>query len=362
MSHVTDGELHLVLDGALELVPDERAREVREHLDACGDCARRLEEERRVRERSREILGSDGHAGGSPPPFEELRNRALGGGPAGRTGAGASSGAGSPERRWTPGLRRLAWAASVVLALGVGWYAGSAVPGSGPAGGASPGPELAESDAPATGEASRPGEARQEDATAGALASGREAGVPAETAATTGRAADTGDPEGSVPARAIAGSMAVPGLPVVAVSWESSDGARYPGLRVTQRLPGGDTLVLRYDPAGPEAVATAQADTPSDVAPAARAEAPSAGAPAAAERRAAGAEETEATLEGRSRAPERTDEGARRPEAMADGAPEPARGEDVVVRLRRASWIVEARGPVSADSLRTLLERLPPPE
>lgn len=106
MSHVDEGALHAYLDGALDEYPAAEADRIRSHLDACAECAGRLEEERRVRGDAHAIL-----ALASPevelPGFEELkayveRTRPV------RSPASA--------RLW-----RLGWAASVVLALGTGW-------------------------------------------------------------------------------------------------------------------------------------------------------------------------------------------------------------------------------------------------
>ncbi|MFW6199821.1 MAG: hypothetical protein ACOC8K_04540, partial [Gemmatimonadota bacterium] len=58
MSHLTDGEIHVHLDGAVDLLPARRAAEIREHLFRCEDCQARLEEERRIRDQASGILGS----------------------------------------------------------------------------------------------------------------------------------------------------------------------------------------------------------------------------------------------------------------------------------------------------------------
>lgn len=115
MSHVADGELHAYLDGALDHLAPDRAEWVRSHLEECGACRARLEEERAVLERSTELLAMAAPPEAAPPPFEEIRRRArdleeL-------EGAGGS--AGGPRRRVGP--RALAWAATVVVALGAGW-------------------------------------------------------------------------------------------------------------------------------------------------------------------------------------------------------------------------------------------------
>jgi hypothetical protein len=108
MSHVDEGALHAYLDGALDEYPPAEARGVREHLKDCAECAERLEEERRIRQDASAILGL-----ATPdvdvPSFEELKAYVQATRPT----------VGRPTLR----LYRLGWAASVILALGVGWMA-----------------------------------------------------------------------------------------------------------------------------------------------------------------------------------------------------------------------------------------------
>ena len=40
MSHINKGDIHAYLDGALGAYPEEAARHIREHLDACRDQSR----------------------------------------------------------------------------------------------------------------------------------------------------------------------------------------------------------------------------------------------------------------------------------------------------------------------------------
>src|ERR1700730_4346214 len=99
MSHVDEGTLHAYLDG--ELPPPERAA-LEGHLAQCAPCRATLVEERALLERASALLGSAGPAERAAPPFEQLRR----------------SPRRSPWRVRTP----VAWAASIALALGLGYY------------------------------------------------------------------------------------------------------------------------------------------------------------------------------------------------------------------------------------------------
>jgi hypothetical protein len=100
MSHADDGTLHAYLDGELSAL--ERAG-LETHLAGCAACRARLEEERDLVERAQGLLARAAPPAASLPP----RRRAGGAGIA------------RPLPRWVP----LAWAASVLLALGGGWLA-----------------------------------------------------------------------------------------------------------------------------------------------------------------------------------------------------------------------------------------------
>ena len=112
MSHVDEGTLHAWLDGALDALPAAEAERVRAHLAVCPACAARLEEERAIRQEAADILGAAVPAPGDAPAFEELRALAR----------ARSKSAGAAGR-----ISRMAWAASVVLALGAGWMLRDAV-------------------------------------------------------------------------------------------------------------------------------------------------------------------------------------------------------------------------------------------
>lgn len=106
MSHVDEGALHAYLDGALDEYPAAEAEQIRTHLDACAECAARLEAEREVRTDAHAVL-----ALATPnvalPSLEELRAYVK------RTRPAPS--------RFSARVYRMGWAASVALALGTGW-------------------------------------------------------------------------------------------------------------------------------------------------------------------------------------------------------------------------------------------------
>ncbi len=99
MSHVDEGTLHAFLDG--ELPSSERAT-VEAHLAQCATCRATLAEERALLERASAVLGSARPVERPAPTFEQLRRS-------------------SKRSSWhvrTP----VAWAASIMLALGLGYY------------------------------------------------------------------------------------------------------------------------------------------------------------------------------------------------------------------------------------------------
>jgi hypothetical protein len=97
MSHADDGTLHAYLDG--ELSPVERERLDR-HLADCAACRARLDEERALIGRADALLALAAPPERAAPPLSELRQ---------------------PRPMWVVRYP-LAWAATIVLAFGVGWY------------------------------------------------------------------------------------------------------------------------------------------------------------------------------------------------------------------------------------------------
>lgn len=121
MRHVTDGELHAYLDGSLDHLTVGRGDEVRGHLETCSACRERLQDEEGVRDRAQGLLDLSAPSEIPLPSFEELRARAE------ASESSRLSGSGERAQPLRIGLFRgmpLAWAATVVLALGVGWMGG----------------------------------------------------------------------------------------------------------------------------------------------------------------------------------------------------------------------------------------------
>jgi hypothetical protein len=105
MSHVDEGTLHAYLDA--ELPSAERAA-LEAHLAACATCRANLTEERSLRERATAVLGAARPVERPAPPLEQLRRE--------------------PRRSPWRVRRSFAWAASIALALGIGYYMRSPSP------------------------------------------------------------------------------------------------------------------------------------------------------------------------------------------------------------------------------------------
>jgi anti-sigma factor RsiW len=268
MRHVTDGELHTYLDGALDLLPEGRGDEVRQHLEACPVCSERLQDEERVREQAQSLLGSSAPEEVALPPFEELRARAEAAGSA----QGQDSEAGEGAVRYRGPLRGtpLAWAATVVLALGVGWMGGEVWRGV--TVDELPQMYFEETQAqPAADlqiqQADLASESREGDGEAEQVLGGVEGPQPAARArmeAPTQLQDQLGEggmsPAASLQTRtdlsavavedgpreiALENSLLVPGLEVLSVEWKEWVPGEQ-GLHIRQLVPPTDTLELRY--------------------------------------------------------------------------------------------------------------------
>ncbi len=112
MRHVDDGQMHAYLDGALHGIDREVLEEIELHLVGCAACQMRLEREQSVRNQAHAILEMAAPSRLDLPPFERVMQRPDA----------------APRRRTRP-LRvvPLAWAASIVLAVGLGWLARAAL-------------------------------------------------------------------------------------------------------------------------------------------------------------------------------------------------------------------------------------------
>ena len=124
MSHISKGDVHAYLDGALGAYPEEDARHIREHLDACGECAQLLEGERRLRQEASSILAASAQGPVEFDPLEELLARAA---ESDRRepveGAEGSERTGRARPLVGSRLYSLRWAATIVVSLGAGWMA-----------------------------------------------------------------------------------------------------------------------------------------------------------------------------------------------------------------------------------------------
>src|SRR5256885_13323845 len=109
MSHVDEGTLHAYLDG--ELLSTERAA-LEMHLAQCEACRGRLVEERALLDRSNALLGTARPVERPQPAFEQLRRE--------------------PKRSAWRVRTSVAWAASLALALGLGYYLNDLSPRSAP--------------------------------------------------------------------------------------------------------------------------------------------------------------------------------------------------------------------------------------
>ena len=110
MSHLDEGILHAMLDGE---VGSTELKAIEIHLAGCGTCGTRLEEARRFRDESLAMLG----ALDEQPVLAHF------------VAAAAPAPAAAAPRRRRPGLAKrlpawapgLAWAATIVAAIGLGW-------------------------------------------------------------------------------------------------------------------------------------------------------------------------------------------------------------------------------------------------
>jgi hypothetical protein len=192
--HVDDGLLHAYLDGALDALADAGAlpagvapADVAQHLRTCPHCRALLERERALRDEASALLRDAAAAAVDVPPFESI--------------PGAQPAAdGGPLRRALP----FAWAASLAVALGAGWWGSAVWRDPGPltpdAAVVSPAPPSVAVSAPASPDAPLTAVADDVAAPGAPLDSPRRGGsdmpaadLPAVVAAPEGRATSVGD-------------------------------------------------------------------------------------------------------------------------------------------------------------------------
>ena len=118
-SHVDEGRLHAFLDGELD---EALAAEIEEHLAGCAACERVLEEAARVHAVSASLIAEASLAAGGPDWSEMLERAARD-----ERSARRADDERSPSRAWRPPgsflIPAVAWAATLVLAFGLGWQA-----------------------------------------------------------------------------------------------------------------------------------------------------------------------------------------------------------------------------------------------
>ena len=238
MSHISKGDIHAYLDGALGAYPEEAARHIREHLNACRECAQLLEDERRLRKEADAILAASAQEHVELDPLEELLARAAEPDRQERA-EGAEGSEGTRRARPLLGSRlySLRWAAMVVVSLGAGWMARDLT---GPAGDVARGtasePVVGEIDLPPAADQERADQEVLERDNAGALAEAENLPVP--PAAVSRRLADADAP-------AEAQVAAARGLAQVDTPPESQVAAAVGGVRADRGAgASADDLVL----------------------------------------------------------------------------------------------------------------------
>jgi hypothetical protein len=130
MPHLDEGVLQAWLDRPRSGMDASEAESVERHLAECEACAAQLAELEELTERTRSILSSVGPTDTDVPAFETVVRGGQGGG-TGAVGSTGAAGTSADGRRRLDRLTSLAWAASVVLALGLGWATNDLIHGPG---------------------------------------------------------------------------------------------------------------------------------------------------------------------------------------------------------------------------------------
>jgi len=113
MSHVDEGRLHALLDGALEGTAE--LADLERHLADCAECRGRLDDARTLHSRAGSILRAAPAGEIAAPPFAAVLARKR-------------RGTARPRLLRMNRMVALGWAATVVLAAGVGWIARGSLP------------------------------------------------------------------------------------------------------------------------------------------------------------------------------------------------------------------------------------------
>lgn len=111
MSHVDEGQLEAWIDRDRSGMSVAEAEAIAHHLESCVACSSLLAEVTRLRERASSILGGAHLDDRRIPDFEQVRARA----------GAVAGGAKAPPRPARSPLVAYAWAASLIVAIGLGW-------------------------------------------------------------------------------------------------------------------------------------------------------------------------------------------------------------------------------------------------
>ena len=256
MRHIPEEELHAYLDQALSR---SQAVEIESHLAHCVGCRSARDEIARLRDRTTALLARLGPGTIPLPPFDVIRRRAVL----------------AAERRRAL-LRHAAWAASVVVALGLGWAARERVPAQQLAVAAIPAAATPAHQAPAPKPAPRNSDRRvtapvtqvaERHATRGPI----RATVEYDTLGSEPSAGPAGLWRNLSLAGAAAAGTPIPrvaGLPVLQIQVQENPAAA-PVVAVDQRLSDGQTVRTIEGPAGQVWGLYAATTVPSDTAGAA---------------------------------------------------------------------------------------------
>ncbi len=110
MSHVDEGQIHAYLDRQLEFADTEARGRFEAHVSECAECAALVEQERSFHDQAAAVLQQSEPELVETPAFDDIVARA--------TDRSKLASARKLNR-----IRSLAWAASIVVAVTVGWYA-----------------------------------------------------------------------------------------------------------------------------------------------------------------------------------------------------------------------------------------------